>query len=147
MGYRDRLKKIMDSKRAEIDRLERELVAAKAYLQGLNESMRLLPKDDEDEALVKTEETVPKTGASADKARDLIQKEGRLMHVNEIVVGIGLENSRKNRVSVAGSLWRYAKKGEIFIKAGPNTFGLKGMEELSRSTKREPDLPIEFGKH
>lgn len=146
MGIREKLRRLVDAKQNDIVRLESDLVAARAYLQALQESMRLIPKDEENGASVA--EMVPREGSSVAKARDLIASEKRPLHILAILSKLGLENTKKNRVAVAGSLWRYVKRGEIFIKAGPNTFGLKGMANLADGPDdADEEIPAAFGKH
>jgi hypothetical protein len=143
MGVREKLKRLIDAKQSDIVTLESDLVAARAYLQALQESFRLMPKEGENG--VPITEMVPREGSSVAKARDLIASEKRPLHIVDILAKLGLENTKKNRVAVAGSLWRYVKKGEIFIKAGPNTFGLKGMENLANDPD-DLEIPAAFGK-
>jgi len=67
------------------------------------------------------------------------------MHVNELLMAIGLEKTKNARVSLVGSLGAYVRKGVVFTRPGPNIFGLVEMA----ATGNEPDqqvLPETFGR-
>lgn len=65
-----------------------------------------------------------RAGSELAKARDAIRSAGKPLHISEILAAIGKENTKKNRVSLGGSLAGYVRKGAIFSKSAPNTFGL-----------------------
>ncbi len=65
------------------------------------------------------------------------------MHIKDILRGIGKENTRRNRSSVGASLTSYSKKGEIFSKTAPNTYGLVEFEQHQQMTDK--GLPGPFG--
>ncbi len=46
------------------------------------------------------------------------------MHIDEIVPFMGKDYSDSMKVGLAGSLSSYAKKGKVFTKTAPRTFGL-----------------------
>jgi hypothetical protein len=76
------------------------------------------------------------------KVRDMIIKEGRPLHITEILKGLGKEDTKSNRTSTAGSLGAYARKNRIFTRgASPNTFGLIETGE----SKQGPLPPPMFG--
>jgi hypothetical protein len=68
---------------------------------------------------------------------------GSPMPIIEILKGIGQPQDNKHRVSLAGTLSGYAKKGRIFTKTAPNTFGL--LEFAASQTDTEDEIPEEFG--
>ncbi len=80
-------------------------------------------------------------GSDLAKARELLQRVGQQLHVNEIVKGIGKELTRANRLSLGGSLSGYVRKGLIFNRPAPNSFGLLEFED--KNGANEP--PAEFG--
>jgi hypothetical protein len=69
-----------------------------------------------------------------------LRKAGKPLHITDILKGIGKTTSKKDRVSLSGSLGWYVRRNEIFTRPAPNTFGLKEMEDIS---KEEP--PDDFG--
>ncbi len=77
------------------------------------------------------------------------------MHIGALVTAIGIENTKNARVSLVGSLGAYVRKGLVFTRPAPNTFGLVGMKaansELGTSSENPdqpelPGLPDEFGQ-
>ena len=57
-------------------------------------------------------------------ARDAIKAHGSSMHLDNILMAINKELTRENKASLAGSLNRYSKEGQVLCKEGPNTYGL-----------------------
>jgi hypothetical protein len=137
MGLRENFQKLIDKKQQEIRGLELQLREAGAYIQGLQDSMKLLPRDG---AAEKTEHTL-RPDSTLSRTRDILKASRVPMPINEILKALGLPVDTKNRVSLAGTLSGYAKKKRIFTKTAPNTFGLLEFE----STEEEDELPEEFG--
>jgi len=61
------------------------------------------------------------------------------MHITELLEAIGKPGDRMNRSALGGSIAAYVRKGEIFTRPAPNTFGLL---ELGNSV----ELPLNFGE-
>ncbi|MBP9664223.1 MAG: hypothetical protein KBD94_06340 [Pyrinomonadaceae bacterium] len=118
------LERKIEAARQEISRLEADLIEKRAFLQGLQEAQKLFPKSPQ----IGKGETVLRAGSDMAKARDFLRSTGRPIHITDILTGIGKENTKQNRLSVSSSLAGYARRGEIFTKSGPNTFGLVDME-------------------
>jgi len=140
MRIRQELQKRIERKQEEIRSLELQLAQAKAYLQALEDSLRLLPKEPMAQKL--TAEQVLRPGSAVAKAREAILKVNKPLHVNEILKAIGRPTDKNSRVSLSGSLSSYAKRGQIFTRPAPNTFGLV---ELNHSEMPEDELPENFG--
>jgi hypothetical protein len=140
MSIRSQIEKKIENKRQEIVELEAKLREANAFLQGLQEAMKVLPREgkEEDE---RSPEQILRAGSNVAKARDYLRRVGRPMHITEILKNIGLEVTKKNRVSMSGSLGSYARRGLIFTHTGPNAFGL--IEFSSPHAEEEP--PDDFG--
>lgn len=140
MGLRQEFQKRIDKKEQEIRELDLRLREANAYLQALQESMRLLPRED-----LGSNGSVPvlRPGTMLSKAMEIIKKAGRPMHVSEILKGLEKPLDKKNKVSLGGSLSGYVRRGEIFTRPAPNTFGLI---EFEASATPEDELPESFGK-
>ncbi len=120
-------------------RLEAELIEKKAFVQGLQEALKLFPKGSSESKA----ETVLRQGSDMAKARDFLQRLNRPAHITEILGGIGKENNKNNRLSIGSSLAGYARKNEFFAKTAPNTFTLIGFAESSVSEIGGP--PENFG--
>jgi len=140
MRIRDELLKRMEKKELEIRELEKQLAAANAYLQALQDSLRLLPR--EPLAGKAGPEQVLRPGSAVAKARDAIVKAGKPLHISELLKVLGRPVDKNNRVSLSGSLSGYAKRGEIFTRPAPNTFGLI---ELNHNEMPEDEPPQDFG--
>jgi hypothetical protein len=138
MYLRKEFEKRIEKKREEIAVLERQLAEARAYLLALEDSMRLVSRVGETDA---GNTLALRPGSDLAKAREYLQKIGKKEHVNKIVEGIGKELTKANRLSLGGSLSGYARKGLIFTRPAPNTFGLVEFEENNGGN--EP--PAEFG--
>jgi len=124
MFLRKEFEKRMEKKREEIAILESQLSQARSYLLALEDSMKLLSRvGDNGNA-----EAALRPGTDLDKAREFLRDAGKSMHVSKIILGIGKELNKANRVSVSGSLGNYVRRGLIFTRPAPNTFGLLEFE-------------------
>jgi hypothetical protein len=131
MEVRKRLERLADKKRAEISALERQLIEAKAFLQGIEESIRALPRDN-----------VPagkllRPGSKMARTRDAILKAGKPLHIDELLRALGEHVTAANRMSLTGSLSTYVRKGEVFTRPAPNTFGLLEQSESASEIPME----------
>ncbi len=148
MGARESLQRLADRKSQEIDDLERQIDMAKAYLQAIQDSIKALPREP---SLPQKGEDVSldlRPGTLLARAREAIQQNGNPMHISSLLSAIGIGNTKKARVSLVGSLGAYVRKGSVFTRPAPNTFGLI---EFGGSSKRAvqpelPGLPEDFGK-
>jgi len=116
--------------------LELQLREANAYIQALQDSMKLLPREN---GVAKTEYKLRPESTLA-KTRDILKAAGTPMPISDILKVLGQPQDTKHRVSLAGTLSGYAKKGRIFTKTSPNTFGL-----LEFGGEDDDELPEEFG--
>ena len=148
MGARESLQRLADRKSQEIKDLERQIDMAKAYLQAIQDSIKALPRES---SLPQKGEDIPldlRPGTLLARAREAIQKNGNPMHIIAILSAIGIENTKKARVSLVGSLGAYVRKGSVFTRPAPNTFGLIEFGGNSKSAV-QPELaglPEDFGK-
>ena len=138
MRIRRELERKISKKEEEIAALEKQVTEAKAFLEGLKEALKSVPK------IVDPEEASLRVGSDLAKTKEFLQKHGKPAHIAQILAGIGKEDNKKNRTSLSGSLGSYARKGQIFVRTVPYTFGLIGMEE---APKNGGDLPEGFGLH
>lgn len=137
-----RIESLTRKKEAEIQSLESQLSAAKAYLQALQDVLKVLPR--KQMGGTQANSTLS-PGSMVALAREAILRHGGPMHISQLLREIGKEASRGNRASLSGSLSAYVRKGEIFTRPAPNQFGLVelgGNETASLAT--EP--PEGFGE-
>jgi hypothetical protein len=132
MDIRKDLDRKIDNKKTEIAGLERELCEAQAYLQALLDMRKLLPRDEENQ-----EEIVLRPNSDLAKVRDILEKEGKALHVDELLKRLGKGTDKK--VSLSGSLSGYARDNKIFVRTAPNTFGLIGVRVSSQEESGPPD--------
>lgn len=135
MNHREAIQKAIRKKEAEIEQLEWQAHDLKNVVKGLRESLKYLPGDDTDTAV--TVQTELRPGSMIAKAKLILEREGRPMHVLAILKALGRPVDVKNRVSLAGSLGAYARKNLIFSKTGPNTFGL--ISQATAKTEESDD--------
>ncbi len=103
--------------------LDAKIHDARIYIQALEDSKRLFPKEGTDDENFEEPVTL-KVGTALAGARDVIYKAGKPLYIDEILKQMGREVTKKARVSLVGSISAYARDGKIFKKAGKNTFGL-----------------------
>jgi hypothetical protein len=143
MGLREDLLKRIERKRAEIVELESQTRLAREYLQALEDTFKLIPRD----AATGAEPTVVtlRPGTSLARSRDAIRKAGRPLHLTELLTALGKGTSRNERAGLSGTLAAYVRRGEIFTRPAPNTFGLVELK-TNENDDAAPVPPAGFGK-
>jgi len=151
MSGRQEIEKRIEKKRAEVAELEARVREERAFLAGLQESLRFFTKEDFGEPPA---EPNLRPGTDLYKTREYLQKLGHSAYIPDILKGIGKEVTKENRVSLSGNLSWYVRKGLIFTRPKPNTFGLISLkegakeqvgeveEEESSESLTEDSLPI-----
>lgn len=142
MGIRENFQKLIERKQAEIRELEVQIREAQSYLQALQDSAKLLPKEADNNGVASSEYSL-RPGTSLARVRDIIKEKGAPMHINDILSRLGKTIDTQNRVSLVGTLGSYSRKGRIFSRTAPNTFGLL---ELGQQEASANDIPEMFGK-
>jgi uncharacterized lipoprotein NlpE involved in copper resistance len=138
MHIREQFQRLLDRKQLEIRNLELQLEKAKTYAEALQDSMRLLPKDgNAGEATLRPDTILSRT-------REVLRKTGTPMHITDILRALNLGTDTKHKLSLGGSLAGYVRKGQIFSRPAPNTFGLLEMNGKGDS-KPEEEIPEDFG--
>jgi hypothetical protein len=135
---RKRLLEKIGKKEQEIVEHESRIREAKAYIQALQDSLKMIPRSDDD-----AEMSSPslREGSTIAKAYELLKEHGQSMAVAEILKGIGKEVNKPNRQSITGSISAYVRMGRIFTRPFPGKFGLKEFD--GEQTTNEP--PDNFG--
>jgi hypothetical protein len=148
MGVRENFQKLRAKKEAEIRELELRIREAHSYVQAIEDSMKLLPRETAAEA----DNATLRPDSLLAKAREAIKTAGKPLPIIELLKALGKQPDKKNRVSLAGTLSSYARNGRVFKKTAPNTFGLIDFELVPSSTqngidpKEGEDIPDDFGK-
>ncbi len=140
MSTRRKFEERIRRKEAEIQELEMQVREGRAYVLALQDALKLLPRESLSGG-TDSEEDVLRAGSMVAMARDVLHSNGRPLHLLDILTAIGKEPSPANRASLGGSLAAYVRKGEIFSRPAPNTFGLIDFPAVSRT-----DIPAGFGR-
>lgn len=136
-----RIESLIRKKEAEIQLLESQLSAARAYLQALQDVSKVLPRKQP----VGTEAaSALRPGSMVAQAREAILRHGSAMHISQILLAIGKKTTRKDRASLSGSISAYVRRGEIFTRPAPNQFGL--VEFGGNETPSAVEPPEGFGE-
>lgn len=142
MGLREDIQKRIERKQQELTEREMafalERAATGAYIQAMQDMLKSLPRASSD---IRPTNLILRPGSAMAQAKDAIQKAGKPLHISEILRAIGRPVDKVTRVSIGGSISNYVRRGEVFTRTAPNTFGLVGMESVTPS---EP--PEGFGK-
>lgn len=112
-------------KETEIRSLEKKIATARVYLQALKDIERDIERSGDDEEFG----GIPlRKGSFVAQAREIILKLGAPVHIDILLTHLGREPNRENKASLASSLAAYVRRGEVFTRTAPNTFGLVEMQ-------------------
>lgn len=126
-------------KKEEALRLREELFKAEAYIEAMQESLRLIKKTSNAEDGIGI-----RPGSMIHKAQMVMRQAGKPLYVDDLLNRMGREVTKKNRMSLSGSLGTYVRNRQVFTRPAPNTFGLIEFEDLKLVSDQD-DLPEEFG--
>ena len=138
MEERRKIEERLHKKEQEIANLEDRLRTARVYVQALQDILKMLDADDGGDKVLKA-------GSAVAKARDAILKAGKPLHVTTILESLGRDASREGRSSLTSSLAAYVRRGEIFTRPAPNTFGLSDLGHKTTEAGEEDGPPEGFG--
>lgn len=125
-------------KEEEATRLREELAKAEAYVEAMQESLRLIKKTTSAE-----EGNGIRPGSMIHKAQMILRKVGKPLYVGNLLEQMGREVTKNNRMSLAGSLGTYVRNEQVFTRPAPNTFGLVEFNEPETEGDDQP--PEGFG--
>ena len=117
--------------------MERRLVEARGVLQGIEESIRALPRVAGDAA------ASLRPGSKIARTRDAILQAGHPLHIDEILKALDSPVNQQTRMALGGSLSTYVRKGEVFTRTAPNTFGLLAVTNDANNKAKETELDQE----
>jgi hypothetical protein len=119
MGIREEVQKKLDKKEEEKWVLLEQVHECEIYITTLQDVLKLLPREAEP-----GKERSLRPGTAVSLARDALRKAGKPLHIGELLEALGKPNAKKSRLALSGSLATYVRRGEIFTRPEPNTFGL-----------------------
>jgi hypothetical protein len=121
MDERRKIEDKLRKKEQELHAYEDRAKAARIYIQALQDVLKMLPKG-RDEAV--SAQAVLRPGGAVASARQVILSRGEPVHISDLMSALDKEPNRENRASLTSSLSAYVRRGEIFTRPAPNTFGL-----------------------
>ncbi len=139
MDVSKRLENLKKKKLAEIQSLKEDrqdldakISKCEAYIEGLGDAMRHLPKSDEDEnAALRL-----RAGSSIDKIYRILQAKKEPMHINDLLAALGKPtDDKKVRQATVGPINQYVRQGRIFFRDKPSIFGLREWKKASQGTE------------
>jgi len=133
MDIRRKFEKDIEKQQQKIAELRTQLAAEEAYLRAQNDFLKLLPKGDDSEVSMRP-------GSDPAKIREMLEATREPLHVGEILRRLGREDTKDTRAAIAGTLGWYVRRGEVFTRPAPNTFGL-----ISFPASSDFELPEGFG--
>ncbi len=138
MGLREKFQKRIDEKRQEIASLQNRIRDLKVYVQAVEDTMRLLPRENQEDR-----SSDLRTGTNIHKAYAALSERGAPMHISDIVKAIGKPDEHDNRVALGGSISAYVRKGQLFTRPAPNTFGLLEFPQKPAANVPPPNFGVE----
>lgn len=133
MGLKSKFEEKIKKKEAEIAEYETRIREARAYLQALQDSMKLLPKEASN---TNYSASTLRPGSNVHKTCEYLKKLGKPAHINEILKMLGKDANKVEKVNLASTLGSYVRKKDIFSRTAPNTFSLI---ELTGTNEEPPD--------
>ncbi|MGH7789772.1 MAG: hypothetical protein ACRERC_23090 [Candidatus Binatia bacterium] len=134
MRLRSEIEKRIEKKEDEIWQLELRVREEKAYLQALQDTIKLIPREDRSDPGALLRE-----GSQLAMAREAIMAAGTPLHADDLLKALGKPINKQARAALVGSLANYVRRGEVFTRPSPNTFGLRELGAVIP----DPGSPIE----
>lgn len=135
MLVRRKLEERVEAKQREIQSLERQLAEARVYISAIQEALKLIQRDDSQPL----QGASLRAGSDLFRVREALRKEGKPLHLKELLSCLGKQITKGNRVSLAGSLGAYVRRDQIFTRPAPNTFGLVEFDAESPLDEAPPE--------
>jgi hypothetical protein len=133
----------LKKKEAEILLLEDKLKVARVYIKALQDVLREIQRDPSSGE--GDTEVALRRGSAVAQARDVILSRGTPIHVDDLLFALSKEVTRESKASLTGALSAYVRRGEIFTRPAPSTFGLIELEHFEvQGSSEEP--PAGFGQ-
>lgn len=126
-GYKKLQKKISKKKREiqqlanEHQELDLKIREARAFLAGLETSLKHIPSEERDE---KPGGSL-RAGGSIAKVYEILTENKKPMHINDILTVMGRGTDKNSQKVLTSQLNTYVRRDKIFIRPMPNTYALK----------------------
>lgn len=143
MSFQSEVEMRIARERRRIAELRNEIMRRESFVAGLEAALKIIPSEEGPQS---SSVEPLRTGSDVKKAQQLLMTVKGALHISDILKGIGKEDTKQNRASLASSLARYARRGEIFQREGPNEFALISPNSPSVNTEDDtPEFPSLFG--
>ena len=142
MNERQKIEETLLKKEHEIQGLEEKIKTAKVYVKALSDVLKVLDKGDDSEEA----ESILRKGSAVAQARDVIIKQEVPVHISKLLSALGKPQTREARSSLGSSLAAYVRRGEIFVRTAPNTFGLVELGHNIDEEEKNPEPSSGFGQ-
>lgn len=143
MTERRKIEERLKRKQQEILALEEQIKDARVYVQALQDVLKILPKAPDPTV---SADAVLRPGSAVAMTREIILSKNQPVHISDILQALGKDITRETRASLTSSLAAYVRRGEIFTRPAPNTFGLIELGHLSREDAKTDEPPTGFGE-
>jgi hypothetical protein len=127
---------ILQAKQKHFLELQKEVEAVAREIDALTLTARLLMEDEGERRPVSGSEPT-----QAEMIRDIIKDKGHPMHVSAIGKVVQAKYKKKLKSTyLTAVIFRQIKKGKLFIKTAPNTFGLLEWQVTQSNGAKAIDL-------
>lgn len=108
----------------EIAEHQKEIDQKSFSIETWKRAIKMLPKEGNGDQAVRQPRRALRPGSDVDLARAALMTAKRPLHINDLLVAMGRGTAKDERISLASSIQAYVRKGAVFKKTAPNTFGL-----------------------
>lgn len=157
MNLRRKLENQLKKKKQEIQTLETEkqeidakMREAKAYMQGIEDTLKMLPRESID--VVGSAEQSIRPSSTVGKTLQILKSEGKSLHVKVILKRMDKACTKNTLAALSGQIGQYVRQGRVFTRPAPNTFGLLEWGDQEHKEKdggeespAADNIPSDFG--
>lgn len=105
--------------RLEVDQLKQRVARLEISIRANEELLTYL-----EELGAPSPASALRPGSQVERAYRVLQEAQTPLHISDILIGMGAEDTPTARHSLVGALSRYVRKKQVFVRAARGTFGL-----------------------
>lgn len=143
MSLRRKFERKIREKEQAIQALEDELRSARAYLEAMRDAWKMVPNEGDTTDSETLGDAGLRPGSAVEAAVKVLREVEKPLHIMELIAAMGKEANAQNRASIGSSLAAYVRRGELFTRPAPNTFGL--VEWGPTPPMPDEGIPDDFG--
>jgi hypothetical protein len=141
MDIRKKLQRDIEKQKQKIIELQAVLNSEESYLRAQMDLLKMFPREPG-----ATSDLSLRPGSDPARVRDILKEAGRPLHISDILEKLGKPMTVEARSGLSGTLGTYVRRGEIFRRPGPNTFGLINPDQEEEEAVDQLEPPEDFGK-